>query len=382
VSDAPHSAPPAAPLKKTPLNAAHRALGAKMVDFGGWDMPVQYAGVIEEHVACRTAAGLFDVSHMGELEVRGALALDLVQRLTPNDAAKLIPGRVQYSALTTPEGTFVDDILVYCRGIADYLLVVNASNIEKDFAWLRQHEIEGAKVDNASARTAQIAVQGPRALDIVQRLVPDADLASVGYYHFVMATVAGHPGALVSRTGYTGEDGFEVYLPAERAPELWNRLLEAGEKDGIKPCGLGARDTLRLEAKLALYGNDIDATTTVIEAGLGWVVRPAKGEFLGREVLARQKSQGPPRLLVGFEMIDRGIARHGYPARIDGQPTGTVTSGSHSPSLGKSIGLVYLPAGKTAPGTEFEVEIRGKAARARVVRTPFVPHRTLGAKKA
>lgn len=367
-------------LKQTPLNSQHRALGARMVDFGGWDMPVQYSGVIEEHKAARTAAGLFDVSHMGEIEVRGSRALEVVQRLTPNDVSALTPGRVQYSALTTEKGTFVDDILVYCRGPEDYLLVVNASNIEKDFNWILSHAGSDAEVMNTSPAYAQLAIQGPMAERILAGLVKGIDVAAMGYYHFSMGVVAGHPACMVSRTGYTGEDGFEIYLAAELGADVWDKLLIAGAQHGLKPCGLGARDTLRLEARLALYGNDIDDTTTVVEAGLSWVVRPNKGEFLGRAVLAREKKEGAARKLVGFEMIDRGIARHGYPVTVDGKPFGTVTSGTHSPMLEKAIGLVYLPAASCEVGREFEVDLRGKNARARVVPTPFVPHQTHGAK--
>jgi len=349
-----------------------------MVPFGGWDMPVQYAGVKAEHTAVRGAAGLFDVSHMGEVSVRGPGALDLVQRLTPNDASRLEAGRIQYSALTTEAGTFVDDILVYCRTPEHYLLVVNASNTAKDVAWI-QERAGDVDVRDESADWAQIAIQGPNATAIAAPLAPDVDLQTIGYYRFVETAVAGIGGCILSRTGYTGEDGFEVYLAAAEAAALWRRLLEVGAGHGLQPCGLGARDTLRLEAKLALYGNDIDDSTTVIEAGLGWIVRPNKGDFLGRDVLAAQKADGAARRLIGFEMTDRGIARHGYPVRVAGKPSGTVTSGTHSPTLSKAIGLAYVPSESAQAGTELEIEIRGRATAARIVDTPFVPHNTLAA---
>jgi aminomethyltransferase len=369
------------PLARTPLHAAHVALGARMVDFGGWDMPVQYTGVIEEHRVTRAAAGLFDVSHMGEFNVTGAGTLGFLDHITPNDVARLAPGQAQYSALTTSAGTLVDDVIVYCHGPERYRLVVNAANIAKDFAWVTGHAPPGVSVTDVSDTVGLIALQGPRAADILGRLAPGTRLEGLGYFHHLEADVAGIRGVTVARTGYTGEDGFELFVAAAQTVELWQALLAAGEKDGLKPCGLGARDTLRLEAKLPLYGNDIDETTTALEADLGFIVKLKKGDFLGAAVLARQKQDGVARKLVGFEMVDRGIARHGYPVRVLGKPEGAVTSGSYSPSLDKNIGLAYLPAAHTAPGSELEVDIRGRQARARVVPTPFVPHRTLGAKK-
>jgi len=355
-------------LKRTPLYDVHRELGAKLIDFGGWEMPVQYEGILEEHRAVRERAGLFDVSHMGELEVTGPDALQAVQALTPNDAAKLADGRIQYSAFLTEKGTFVDDLLVYRRAADSYFLVVNASNTPKDFAWARARASGSCRVDDRSSDWALLAIQGPRAARI---LTPECapDPSVLPYYGFSDALVFGAP-AIVSRTGYTGEDGFEVYLRPENAPRVFRGLLEAGRPEGIAPCGLGARDTLRLEAKMALYGNDIDETVTPWEADLGWIVRLQKGDFVGRAALADQKARGVPRRLVGFEMVDRGIARHGYSAKTGAGP-GVVTSGTHSPTLGKPIGLALLPAAASAVGTAFEIDIRGRAAAARVVETPF-----------
>jgi aminomethyltransferase len=355
-----------APLKKTPLNQLEKDLGGRMVDFGGWELPVQYSGILEEHEAVRSNVGIFDVSHMGEIEIRGADALRLLQQTTCNDVAKLEDGRAHYNGLLYPTGGFVDDILVYRNAADDYLVVVNASNTDKDYDWFRQNA-EGLDVEvrNVSADYAQLAVQGPRALALLQPLI-DADLASIKYYRFRRGSVDGVE-AIVSRTGYTGEDGFELYLSPEEAPRIMKKLVEAG----ARPCGLGARDTLRLEAKMALYGNDIDHTTTPLEADLGWIVKLDKGDFNGRDVLEREAAEGPRRKLVGFEMVDRGIARHGYPVMNGTQEAGVVTSGTHSPTLKKPIGLAYLPPDKTAPGTEFTVLIRGKETRARVVPTPF-----------
>jgi aminomethyltransferase len=355
-------------LRRTPLYDLHRELGAKLIDFGGWEMPVQYAGILEEHRAVRERVGIFDVSHMGELEVTGPDSLPFLQWLTPNDIARLDDGRCHYTAFLTDNGTFVDDLLVYRKGADSWLLVVNASNTPKDFEWARAHRRGNAAVVDASDRYALIAVQGPRAAALLSRLAAD-DPSDLAYYAFRETSVAGSP-ALVSRTGYTGEDGFEIYLAPESATPVFRSLLEEGRGDGATPCGLGARDTLRLEAKMALYGNDIDETVTPWEADLGWIVKMKKGDFLGREALARQKAEGVPRKLIGFEMVDRGIARHGYPARTAGGD-GIVTSGTHSPTLGKPIGLALLPTASTAVGTEFEVDIRGRAARARIVETPF-----------
>ena len=353
------------PLKKTPLNAVEHELGGKMVDFGGWELPVQYSGILEEHEAVRTDAGIFDVSHMGEVTVKGPQALELLQKTTCNDVAKLEDGRIHYNALLYPNAGFVDDILIYRVAADDYFVVVNASNTEKDFNWLVQ-SAKGMDVDvrNESAQWAQLAIQGPRAEQLL-RPMTDADLG-MKYYRFAKASVDGIP-SIVSRTGYTGEDGFEVYLAPQHAPALLRKIVAAG----AKPCGLGARDTLRLEAKMALYGNDIDQDTTPLEADLGWIVKLDKGAFTGADVLRRQNSEGTARKLVGFEMIDRGIARHGYPVVEGGREIGVVTSGTHSPTLKKAIGLAYLPLDRSAQGTEILIQIRGKESRARVVPTPF-----------
>jgi aminomethyltransferase len=353
-------------LKKTPLNAVEHELGGKMIDFGGWELPVQYTSIIDEHNAVRTNAGLFDVSHMGEIVIQGPDALSLLQRSTCNDVSKLEDGRAQYNGLLYPTAGFVDDIVIYRMAADDYFVVVNASNSDKDFEWLRD-AAKGMDVEvkNASADYAQLALQGPNAEKILQPLT-NIKLADVKYYRFAKGNVDGVP-AIVSRTGYTGEDGFEIYVAPDAGPRLFRKLVESG----VTPTGLGARDTLRLEAKMALYGNDIDHSTTPLEADLGWIVKLEKGEFMGRDVLEREKAEGPKRKLVGFEMVDRGIARHGYPI-VDGkEEIGVVTSGTHSPTLKKAIGLAYLPLEKSAPGTEFMVLIRGKETRARVVPTPF-----------
>ncbi len=358
-------------VKRTPLNEEHRTLGARMVDFGGWDMPVQYTSILEEHEAVRTRAGLFDVSHMGEIWIEGRQALDLVQHLCSNDASKLGLNQIQYSGLLTKEGTFVDDLLVHKVAEDRYLLVVNAANEPKDHAWILK-EASGfdAAVTNRSPQTAQIAIQGPRAVAILQRLVPDADLSAVKYYWFTYGTVLGER-CLLARTGYTGEDGFEVYLSPARAPELWRVLLKEGREEGLQPAGLGARDTLRLEAAMALYGNDIDDTTTVLEADLGWILKLSKPAFNGREVLERQKAEGVRRKLVGFELMDRGIPRHGYDCYKGGEKVGHVTSGTQAPFLKKSVGMAYLPVDLAAPETPFEVDVRGRRLAARVVPKPF-----------
>ena len=355
-----------APLKRTPLNQLEKDLGGRMVDFGGWELPVQYSGILDEHEAVRTKVGIFDVSHMGEVIVKGHQALELLQKATCNDVSKLEDGRAQYNGLLYPNGTFVDDILIYRRAADDYFVVVNASNTDKDFEWMRD-AAKGMDVDvrNVSADYAQLAVQGPEAEKVLQPLT-DVNLAAIKYYRFDTGKVDGAP-AIVSRTGYTGEDGFEVYVAPSEAPRLMKKLVDAG----AKPCGLGARDTLRLEAKMALYGNDIDETTTPYQADLAWIVKLDKGDFAGRDVLEREKEEGPARKLVGFEMIDKAIARHGMPVVDGGKEVGVVTSGTHSPTLKKAIGLAYLPLDKSGQGNEFTVVVRGREARARVVPTPF-----------
>jgi aminomethyltransferase len=359
----------AATLKRTPLFELHRSFGARMVDFGGWEMPVEYSGIREEHRAVRERAGLFDVSHMGEFEVEGSDALAFLQRITSNDVSKISPGRVQYTGMLTPRGTFVDDLLVYARGANRYLLVVNAGNTPKDFEHAsriaREYDV---RIRDASDDFALLAFQGPDAERLLAPLTP-AGLSSMPYYGFEESTVSGAPG-IVSRTGYTGEDGFEIYCRPEDSPRLFEEILAAGRRDNVLPCGLGARDTLRLEAKLALYGHEIDDTVTPWEADLAWIVKMNKGEFEGRSALEAQKASGLTRRLAGFELIDRGIARQGYAARSR-SGAGIVTSGIPSPTLSKSIGLVFLPIGDTAVGTEFEIDLRGRPARARVVETPF-----------
>jgi aminomethyltransferase len=360
-----------ADLRRTPLHDVHRASGAKMVPFGGWDMPVEYSGLIAEHMAVRTAAGLFDVSHMGQIEVEGEGALAFLQRTTSNNVAKLASGQAQYSALPMPSGCPVDDIIVYRRSERRYLVVVNASNVEKDWAWLLAQQPADCGLHNLSDQYALLALQGPKAAAILQTLTP-VDLAAIGFYRFAEGEVNGRP-SIIARTGYTGEDGFEVFAAPGDAAPLWRKLVEAGQPHGLLPAGLGARDTLRLEARMMLYGNDMDETTTLVEAGLGWIVSTdeAKGDWNGRAVLAAQKAGGAPRKLVGFETVERGIPRHGYPVFVDGKPSGTVTSGTFAPFLQKSIGLCYVPAAHAAVGAPLEVEIRGRRIPARVVPTPF-----------
>ena len=358
-------------LKRTALYERHTALGARMAPFGGWEMPIEYSGLTNEHMAVRSAAGLFDVSHMGEIEIAGADALAAVQRISCNDASKLEIGQVQYSVLTTPRGTVVDDVLVYRLSSDHFMLVVNASNITKDQAWINQQvkSLGDVVAVNASSRYALLAAQGPVAVEVVQQLT-GVDLTELQYYHFSTGEVAGQR-ATISRTGYTGEDGVEIYLAPQSADSVWQAIIESGKSVGLLPAGLGARDTLRLEASMRLYGNDIDEETTVLEAGLGWTIGWKKKEFIGHDLLRRQKAEGVSRKLVGFEMIDRGIARAGYPALIAGREVGKVTSGTQTPSLKKAIGMVYLPIEQKTPGTEFDVDIRGRNARARVVPMPF-----------
>jgi aminomethyltransferase len=364
------------PLKRTPLYDAHRAAGARMVPFGGWEMPVQYAGIVEEHRRVRAAVGLFDVSHMGEFEVEGPEALAVLQRLTTNDAAALEVGQVQYSLLCTPDGGIVDDLTVYRLGPEHFMATVNAANIDGDWAWVAGEagvRASGARWRNVSGDTGLVAVQGPRAEALVGRLA-DGDVAGLGYYRFARGRVAG-VAALISRTGYTGEDGFELYVAAGDTPRLWAALLDAGQADGVGPIGLGARDTLRLEMRYALYGNDIDRTTNPLEAGLGWVVKPAKGDFVGRDAIEKVRAAGPGRRLVGLEMTEAAVARHGYPVVKDGARVGVVTSGSYGPSVDRYIAMAYVPAALAAVGTDLGVEVRGQAKAARVVRTPFQPSR-------
>ena len=349
-------------------------MGGRMVNFGGWDMPVQYpAGTIEEHLRTRTHAGLFDVSHMGEIDVRGPDAIAFVNRLTSNDVRKLVDGQAQYSALTTPEGTIIDDLLVYRLAADHLLLVVNAGTTDKDWDWIKSHHSgESVELNNVSSDYCQIALQGPDAESILQTLT-NVPLAEIKYYHFTPGSVDGVKG-IVSRTGYTGEDGFEVYAPADRAEQLWNKILDAGKTgtpSGVLPCGLAARNTLRLEAGMALYGNDIDETTTLLEANLGWICKLDKGDFIGRDSLARQKEEGVQRKLVGFEVTERGIARDHQDVLIDDECVGQVTSGSPAPFLKKNIGLTYVPVAHANVGQQIQIDVRGKLVGAQLVKTPF-----------
>jgi aminomethyltransferase len=361
----------AAELRRTPLNARHRASNARMVPFAGWDMPVEYSGITNEHLAVRTRAGLFDVSHMGEIEIAGADALTAVQHISSNDASALKTGQAQYSGLLTPDGTFVDDMVVYRMAPAHFMLVVNASNIAKDYGWIAEQIKPAGQVAavNASSRYALIAIQGPASREVLQPLT-GLDLSDLGYYWFGHGEVAGAR-ATISRTGYTGEDGFEIFVPPNMADRVWQALLEAGRSAEVIPCGLGARDTLRLEAAMRLYGNDIDESTTPVEAGLGWIVGWNKDSFSGRERLREQKGKGVARKLVGFEMIDRGIARHGYSVVAGEHRIGIVTSGTQTPFLKKAIGMAYVPVERSAAGTEIDINIRGRVSKARVVPLPF-----------
>ncbi len=359
-------------LKHTPLHDAHVRAGAKLVEFAGWRMPVQYSGVIEEHRAVRSAAGLFDVSHMGEIRVSGAGAERFLQRMTPNDVAKLRPGRAHYSSLLTEEGTYIDDLLVYSLGEGRYLLVVNASNADGDHRWLADHLEAGAAGDlelaDVSGDYALLALQGPAATEVLQGLT-DVALAEIKRYGFAEGRVNGGD-AIVSRTGYTGEDGFELYVAPRDAEALWEALLEAGRPAGLLPAGLGARDTLRLEAAMALYGHEIDRTTTPFEAGLGWTVKLEKGDFVGRQALVEHREAGLARRLVGFEVTGRGIARHGHEVVAGGETVGSVTSGTWSPTFEKALGMAYVPAELAETGAR--LEIRGKRSlEATVVDLPF-----------
>jgi aminomethyltransferase len=356
--------------RRTPLYDAHRRAGGKLVEFAGWELPIQFKGIIEEHLAVRSAAGLFDVSHMGEVFIEGPKALEAVQRLITPDVAKGRDGQAFYSGLLNERGGFVDDVVCYRFSEQKLLLVVNAANRDKDSAWIADHA-GGATVSDQSDAWAQLALQGPKAQAILARLTKIA-LEDIAWYRFHPgpAEVAGVP-CLLTRTGYTGEDGFELYCPPERAIALWDALLDVGTAEGLVPCGLGARDSLRLEMRYALYGNDIDGDHTPLEAGLGWIVRMDKGDFIGREALARQKASGLKRKLAGFTTTDKTIPRHGYRLLKDGLPIGLVTSGTQSPSLKKPIGLGYVPAELSAEGSTFEVEVRGRAAGAVVVKTPF-----------
>jgi aminomethyltransferase len=361
-----------APLRETSLHAEHVALGGRMVPFAGWDMPVQYTGIVDEHTAVRTAAGLFDVSHMGELELRGEHAAAVVDYLVTNDAGKLVDGQAMYTCACNEQGTILDDLIVYRADAQRWLIVCNASNHAKMAAHFRNAAEHHCDFEDRSDTTALIAFQGPKAFDVLALAGADAaKLVDLRSFHFRDAVVA-NVRCTAARTGYTGEDGVEIFCAWSDAPALWRGLMNLGKPLGVKPVGLGARDTLRLEARLSLYGNDIDETTNPIEAGLGWVVKMEKGDFVGRAALESVKSQPLARKLVGFEMTGRGVARHGYPLRdVDGREVGVCTSGSPGPTVGKSIGLGYLPTSMTGVGTKFLVDCRGKSIEAVVVKTPF-----------
>lgn len=353
---------------RTPLYDVHVASGARMVEFAGWDMPVQYEGLIEEHESVRTRAGLFDVSHMGEVVFRGPRALEALNRIFTNDLRRVVDGQAQYGCLCRESGGIVDDVVVYRRSAEDLLVCVNAANRSKDFEWLRDHA-GGTDVQNESDDWVQLAIQGPKAAGVVQALTK-VDLSAIHTFHFAHGDVAGIR-CMIARTGYTGEDGFELFCRPDRGVSLWSALIEAGKASGLVPAGLGARDTLRLEMAYRLYGSDMDDGTTPLEAGLAWVVKTDKGDFIGRDVILRQKQGGVPRKLVGFVLKDPGIARHGYDVRSDGQKVGAVTSGTKSPSLKVSIGLAYVPPALAAEGSTFAIDIRGRPAAAQVVKTPF-----------
>src|SRR5579863_3980357 len=371
-------------LKKTALNATHRALKAKMVDFGGWDMPVEYpcpgGGLIAEHMAVRTGVGLFDVSHMGEIQFRGPGALAAVQHITMNDASRLKDGQAHYSALLTPQGTFVDDILVHRLGENDYLLVVNAGTTEKDFAWIRKNAgtMPGIHISDYSPYYSQLALQGPRALETLRKLTR-VDLEAIKNYWFTWGQVAGVHNVLIARTGYSGEDGFEVYIPSDEATtvKMWNALMEAGEEFGIRPCGLGARNTLRLEAGMSLYGHEISEEINVLEAGLTHWLKLDKGAFIGRDALLQvQHDGGPNRKIIGLEMVERGIGRDGYSVlSLDGERIGTVTSGSPAPFLKTNIAMALVPTAVAQTGADLFVECRGNRVRAKQVPLPFYKRR-------
>ncbi|EMT53768.1 aminomethyltransferase [Brevibacillus borstelensis AK1] len=358
-------------LKRTPLFPVYEKYGAKTIDFGGWDLPVQFSSITLEHEAVRTKAGLFDVSHMGEVEVKGEGAYLYLQRLTTNDLSKLEVGQAQYSVFCYPDGGTVDDLLVYKYADDHYLLVINAGNIDKDYAWMQEHLSEGVQIENISPQTAQLAIQGPLAESILQKLT-DTDLSEIGVFRFKRNVVIDGIATLVSRTGYTGEDGFEIYLDSDKAIQLWDRLLEVGKPEGLVPCGLGARDTLRFEAKLPLYGQELGKDISPIEAGIGFAVKVDKEvPFIGQEALKAQKENGAPRKLVGIEMIDRGIPRTHYPVFVGEEQIGEVTTGTQSPTLKKNVGLALIKSEYAAVGTELEVEIRGKRLKAVVAATPF-----------
>lgn len=360
-------------VKKTPFYDKHLACGAKIVPFAGYWMPIQYTSIIEEHRRVRTTVGVFDVSHMGEFIVKGKNAERFINFLTINDVTKLVPGQVQYSAMCYPDGGIVDDLLVY-RFPDHFMLVVNASNIAKDFAWAQNNLMEEVELANISDETGLLAIQGPQVFETLQPLT-ETDLSAIPFYHFQQGKVAGID-VIISRTGYTGEKGFEIYHDPQYSAHLWDAIFSAGKPYQIQPIGLGARDTLRLEMKYCLYGNDIDQTTNPLEAGIGWITKLDKPDFIGKDALLKIKAAGLQRKSIGFAMLDRGIPRHGYRVLHQGQEIGIVTSGTHSPTLNKPIGIAYVQTPFSAVGTAIEIDLRGKIAPAVVVKTPFVPART------
>lgn len=359
-------------MKTTPFTEKHIALGAKMHEFAGYNMPIEYSGIIEEHLTVCQGVGVFDVSHMGEFWVKGPSALKFIQQVTSNNAAVLTPGKIQYTCFPNEDGGIVDDLLVYAYEPDKYMLVVNAANIEKDWNWCVSHNTVGAELENSSDNIGQLAIQGPKAIDTLQKLT-DVVLADIPYYTFKVGELAGVKNVIISNTGYTGAGGFELYFYPQDAETIWNAVFEAGEEFGIKPIGLGARDTLRLEMGFCLYGNDIDDTTSPIEAGLGWITKFVDGKnFTNRAALEKQKAEGVSRKLVGFEMIDRGIPRHGYPLTdMDGNVIGNVTSGTMSPTRKIGIGMGYVKTEFSKPGTEICLDNRGRKLKAIVVKPPF-----------
>jgi len=359
-------------MKKTPFTDLHIALGAKMHEFAGYNMPIEYTGIIDEHLTVVNAVGVFDVSHMGEFWVKGPKALEYLQRVTSNDASKLQPGKAQYSCFVNENGGIVDDFIVYHFEPEKYLLVVNAANIKKDWEWCLQHNVMGADLENASAHMAQLAVQGPKALEAIQGLTGE-DLSSIPYYSFVTGTFAGVENVIISNTGYTGAGGFELYFYPEQGLKIWDALFKAGQPFGIKPIGLGARDTLRLEMGFCLYGNDLDDTTTPLEAGLGWIMKFADNKpFVGRELLEKEMAEGVSRKLSCFELTDRGIPRHGYEiVNAAGETIGNVTSGTISPVLKIGIGMGYLKPEYAKTGSDIFIMVRNKKLKAKVIKPPF-----------
>ena len=357
-------------MKRTPFFDIHQKAGGKIVPFGGYEMPVQYAGIMEEHKTVRNAVGVFDVSHMGEFFAAGAQALPFLQKITVNDVSKLTPGKAQYSAMCYEDGGIVDDLLIYMLAENSYMIVVNASNIDKDWEWMKKHCPSEVTFENKSDGTALLAVQGPKSLLTMQKLT-SADLSSIPYYHFVQGNLAGID-MIISRTGYTGELGFEIYFDVRHGEKIWNAIFDAGKEFGIAPIGLGARDTLRLEMGYCLYGNDIDQTTNPIEGGLGWITKLAKGEFIAKPVLERTKADGPKRKLVGMMLHEKAVPRHGYPLMASGASVGVVTSGTFSPTLEKGIAMGYVNAAHASIGSKIQIDVRGKFIDATIVALPFL----------